>query len=109
MPVLLYASETWTLTNANLNRFQAFHMLCQRQILGVMWFYNVNNNEIINRTKLPHIGDIIQKRRHSLFGHVVQMGPRASACTSLKLARDMSMGRRIPYNWRRSHGRPRLS
>src|SRR5688572_21194094 len=54
LSVLLYASETWMLTKANLDRLQAFHMSCQRQILGVLWLHKVTNTEIINRTKLPH-------------------------------------------------------
>ena len=38
VPMLLYASETWTSTKVNLNHLQAFHMRCQRRILGVRWF-----------------------------------------------------------------------
>ena len=35
VPVLLYASETWTITKHDLARLQAFHMGCQRRILGI--------------------------------------------------------------------------
>ena len=44
VPMLLSASETWTSTRADLNHLHAFHMRCQRRILGVRWFY------IIKRT-----------------------------------------------------------
>ena len=75
-PMLLYASETWTSTKADLNHLQAFHMRCQRRILGVRWFHKIKNVDITRRTGLPHIGDLIQKRRHALFGHVARMDPQ---------------------------------
>ena len=33
--VLLYASETWTLTVVDSKTLDAFHMKCQRRILGI--------------------------------------------------------------------------
>jgi len=35
--VLLYGSETWTLTVADSKTLDAFHMKCQRRILGISW------------------------------------------------------------------------
>ena len=35
VPVLLYGSETWTLLKVDLKHLEAFHMRCQRRILGV--------------------------------------------------------------------------
>ena len=66
MPILLNASETWTLTKAYTAHLQAFHMRCQRRLLGVRWFDKVKNAEITRRTGLFHIGEIIQRRRHTL-------------------------------------------
>ena len=71
--MLLYASETWTSSKVDLNHLQAFHMRCQRRILGVRWFHKIKNVDITRRTGLPHIGDLIQKRRQALFGHVARM------------------------------------
>jgi len=109
VPILLYASETWTSTKADLSHLQAFHMRCQRRILGTRWFHKVTNADIARQTGLPHIGDIIQKRRHALFGHVVRMDPQAPAHVSLKLCRDIAMGRRVPPGWKRPRGRPRTT
>ena len=67
VPILQYASETWTSTKAELNHLQAFHMRCQRRIFGVRWFHKIKNANISRRTGLPHIGDLIQKRRHALL------------------------------------------
>ena len=71
--VLLYGSETLTLLTADLNRLQAFHMRCQRRILGVKWQDKVRNVTITERTGLPNIHDLINKRRTALFGHVADL------------------------------------
>src|SRR6201995_4992747 len=96
VPILLYAFETWTLTKQDRARVQAFHMRCQRQILGIYWHDKVTNREVTRRTGLTPIGDLIQKRRHSLFGHAVGMSSSAPAHMALRLSSNASMGRRIP-------------
>ena len=50
VPILFYASETWTLTKADTAHLQAFHMRCPRRLLGVRWFDKVKNVEITRRT-----------------------------------------------------------
>jgi len=45
----------------------------QRQLLGVKWQDHVKNTDIADMTGLLNIGDIITKRRHTLFGHVVRL------------------------------------
>jgi len=47
--VLLYASETWSLTVADSKSLDAFRMKCQRRILGISWHQFVRNA----RTRLP--------------------------------------------------------
>ena len=107
--MLLYASETWTSTKVDLNHLQAFHMCCQRRILGVRWLHKIENADITRRTGLPHNGDLIQKRRHALFGHVACVGLQAPAHVALKLCRDIAMGRRVSLGWKGPRGRPRTS
>ena len=85
VPVLLYGLETWTVNKVVLGMLQAFHMRCQRQILGVHWYDMVRNSDIFSRSKLPHIADLFKQRRHRLFGHVVRMRVLAPAHVSLKL------------------------
>ena len=58
VPMLLRASETWTSTKAGLNHLQAFHMRCQRHILGVRWFHKIKNAYVTLRTGLIHISDL---------------------------------------------------
>jgi len=40
-------------------------------ILGIRWHDFVRNTEVVDRTNLPSVRDVIAKRRNSLFGHVV--------------------------------------
>ena len=101
VPMLLYASETWTSTKVDLKHLHAFHMHCQRRTLGVRWFHKIKNVDITRRTGLPHIDDLIEKRRHALFGHVARMDPQAPAHVALKLCMDIAMGRRVPLGWKR--------
>ena len=107
VPILLYASETWTVKKVVLDRPQAIHMRYQRRILGVRWFDKIKNATIASRTGLSPIGDMPHNRRHSLFGHVVRMDPLSPANQALMLCRDISMNRRLPADWKRPRGRPR--
>jgi len=52
LTVLLYGSETWTLTQADWKRLDSFHMQCQRWILHTRWYDFVSNNEVLRRTGL---------------------------------------------------------
>jgi len=73
-------------------------------LIGVRWFDNVKNAEITRRTGLFHIGEIIQRHRHSLLGHIARMDSLTPAHMALKLCRDTSMGRRVPVGWRKPRG-----
>jgi len=109
VPVLLYASKTGTTTRSDLARLQAFHMGCQRGILGVHWYERVTNIAVARRTNLPSIGSLIATRRYSLFGHVFRKSSDVPSNMALKMSRDMSMSRRIPPTWKHARGRPRSS
>ena len=64
--VLLYGAETWTLLVADMSTLEAFHMRCQRQILDVSWWAHVSNAEVLQRSGVSTIGDILRHRRLSL-------------------------------------------
>jgi len=51
--VLLYASETWTVTSADAKSLEAFHMKCQRRILIISWRQFVRNSEILRSLVYP--------------------------------------------------------
>jgi len=74
---LLYASETGTPLKADIAKLEAFHMTDQRQILGILWYEFVMNEEVATISQLPSINEAISRRRHSLFGHVRSMDQAA--------------------------------
>jgi len=82
-------------------------MGCQRQILGVRWQDHVKNVDIADTTGLPNITDIINKKRHALFGHAVRLDASVPAYQALKQVIAMKAGRCSAMNWRRPPGRPR--
>ena len=97
--VLLYGSETWTLLKENARKIQAFHMQCQRRILGVKWFDHVSNQTISQRTGLGNINNIIANRRHTLFGHVCRAQPRVSVQEAPLLSAKITDKTWSIYRW----------
>jgi len=64
-------------------------MRCQRQILDVCWWAYVSKAEVLQRSGLSTIGDILRHRRLSLFGHVARLDPRVPAHDVLRLTVDI--------------------
>ena len=72
--VLLYASETWTLKEADRKKLLAFEMKCYRRVLIINWQDMVRNEDIRKKiSKEDTIIDIIKKRKLRLFGHICRM------------------------------------
>ena len=59
LSILLYSSETWTLLQEDLRKLQVFHMRSQHMILGIRWHDFVRNTEVVDRTGLPCVRDVI--------------------------------------------------
>jgi len=70
LAVGLHGAETWTLLKEDSRRLQAFHMTCQKSILGVRWNDFVTNRAVADSTNLPSILSTIAARRHSFFGYI---------------------------------------
>ena len=73
LSILLYGSETWTITKVDSNKLDAFHHKCLRKVLGVTYRDRIKNCDIIKRTKQQKISEIIRNRRLRWFGHVARM------------------------------------
>lgn len=72
--VLLYASETWTLKEADKQKLLAFEMKCYRRILRVSWQDKIRNEDIRKMiSKEETVIDAIKKRKLRLFGHICRM------------------------------------
>ena len=82
-------------------------MRYQRQILDVCWWVHVSNAEVLQRSGLSTIVDILRHRRLSLFGHVARLDPRVPAHDALRLIVDTYEGRKAMVSWRMPPGRPR--
>jgi len=93
--VLLYASETWTLTAADSRTLDAFHMKCQRRILGISWHQFVWNEEITTCTGLPSLSTTICCRRSAIFGHLLRLGDEVPAHKALHSCVRLSQ-KRLP-------------
>ena len=106
--VLLYGSETWTLLKANERRLEAFHMNCQRRILGICWFHFVTNASVTSQTGEEGLAIRICRRRLSIFGHVRRLPEATPAHSALRLAVDARTGGKpdIRPEWKRQRGRP---
>jgi len=105
--VLLYASETWTLTVADSKSLNAFHMKCQLRILGISWHQFVRNEEIATRTGLPPLSTTICCHRSAVFGHLARLGDEVPAHNALHSCIRLSQGCLPDRTWKRRPGRPR--
>jgi len=90
----------------DMNTVDAFHARCQRQILYVCWWALVSNAEVLHRSGLSTIGDILRHRRVSLFGHVACLDSGVSAHDALRLMVNTYDGRKLMASWRRPPGCP---
>jgi len=101
LPIMLYGSECWALSRVDARKVDAVDQWCLRRILDIRWYHRVSNCEVRRLTEQPPLTTIIQKRRLTLFGHLVRMDESTDA-------------RRIPNavpqsEWRRPVGRPYTS
>jgi len=75
--------------------------------IDVCWWVHVSNAEVLQRSGLSTIGDILRHRLLYLFGHVARLDPRVPAHYALRLMVDTYEGRKAMASWRRPPGRPR--
>jgi len=102
MSVLLYGAETWTVLVAEVNTLEAIHMRCQRQILDIRWWALVSNAEVLQRSGLSTIGDILRHRRLSVWPCCMP----GREYQHQRLMVDTYEGRKAMAKWRRTPGRP---
>ena len=106
MSVLLYGAETWTLLAADVVTLKAFHMKCHWQMLNIHWWDHITNAEVLQKTGLSTISEILRNRRLSLFGHVARLDLEVLSNKALLLMVSHE-GRKPSSSWTRPLGRPR--
>ena len=106
LPVLLYGSETWTLSAESCNLVDAFHRKCLRCILKIRWFHHITNDQLYALSNNPEkMSTIIRRSRMRLLGHISRLDERTPVRRILQAASSTQ----APRGWRRPRGRPHLS
>ena len=72
-PVILYGSETWTLTKRLKSKIQAAEMRILRLIYGVTKRDRIKNDIIRDTLKVTSILTVIERNQLRWFGHVLRM------------------------------------
>jgi len=98
LPVLMYGSEAWTITNATARRLDAFDTLSLRKILRIPYTRHVTNASVRETTGCPPVSSTIKTRRFRFFGHVARSGSRQDH------QRAVNASLRPPRDWRRPRG-----
>ena len=69
------------------------------KLFKFFYIYHVKNTDVADMTSLPNIGDIITKRRHTLFGHVVRLDTTTPAHQALEQVVATKAGRCPGTDW----------
>jgi hypothetical protein len=73
MSVLLYAAETWTITQKDACKLKTFHMKCIRDILGITRRDMIRNEVVLRLANKVEISEQLHKLRLQWFGHIMCM------------------------------------
>ncbi|PSN31081.1 hypothetical protein C0J52_25365 [Blattella germanica] len=73
IPILLYGSETWTLTSNQLRRIEAAEMKLLRPQAGYTLYDHKRNADIRTKLNITPILDTIKNYRNNWHAHVLRM------------------------------------
>ena len=99
LSTLLYGAEAWTVYRRHVKRLHAFMMRHLRSIMKITWMDKVTNKEILERTGLPSMEDLLIRKNLRWTGHLMRMSP--NRLPTQILYSQLSSGHR-------KRGRPRL-
>jgi len=103
LSVLLYGSECWRMTKADLAKLCSFHTTCLRRILRIFWPQKTSNEELLERCRQEDMNTIITKRRWRWIGHVLRREPKSITRTALHWTPEGKRKRGRPRTtWRRT-------
>ena len=72
VPVLLYSSEAWTLTDGLKRRLDSFVTTSLRRIFGYRWQDHVSNQKVLDRAEMGRVTCLIRERQLRFYGHVAR-------------------------------------
>ena len=94
----MYASETWTISQENRKKIEAFEMWTWRKAENISWKDKVTNEEVLRRVKEERqLLNTIWNRKKRWIGHILRRDG---------LMRNVLEGR---MEGKRTRGRPRLT
>ena len=106
--VLMYGSECWKMTVADIKKCEAFNNRCLRRIIRVFWPNKISNIELRERTKTQTIEESIRLRRWRCIGHVLRKGNEEDQKVALSWTPEGKRRRGRPREtWRRTVERER--
>ncbi|XP_073956518.1 uncharacterized protein [Choristoneura fumiferana] len=71
--IALYGCETWTLTQNDRARLEAFEMWCWRRMKGISWMERKTNEEVLRMVEERRtILNTIDARRGNMIGHLIR-------------------------------------
>ena len=100
VPIATYASETWRATKMITHRLNVFNQKCLRKILGISFSDHIKNEEVLKRSEVETIADLIKQKRVRWAGHVLRM----PECRHPKTAFSWK-----PRSGKRRQGRPLIT
>ncbi|KAI5634899.1 hypothetical protein NE865_12382 [Phthorimaea operculella] len=71
--IALYGSETWTMTQRDRERLEAFEMWCWRRMEKISWTEKRTNEEVLRRVDEKRaLLRTIENRRGKMIGHLIR-------------------------------------
>lgn len=103
IPILLYGSECWRMTENDLNKLSTFHTKSLRRILKVFWPNTISNQDLLSRCDQEDMATIITRRRWTWIGHILRRDPESIIKTALFWTPEGKRKRGRPkVTWRRT-------
>ena len=100
--VLLYGSETWSLTKTLTTKLQVFINTCLRRIMKIRWNDKVQNKTLWERTGQRLIAEEIGCRKWGWIGHTLRKPASSTTRHALQWNPQGQRGRGRPQTtWRR--------
>ena len=75
LSTFLYGAEAWTVYRRQVKKLHAFTMRHLRSIMRITWMDKVTNKEILERTGLPSIEDLLIRKNLRWIEYLMRMSP----------------------------------
>ena len=75
LSILLYGAEAWTVYRRQVKKLHAFMMRHLPSIMRITWMDKMTNKEILERTWLPSMENLLIRKNLRWTGHLMRMSP----------------------------------